>query len=554
LDLKPDQGSIHFKSRRMLLWDADAFGVLRQELIESVGVERARPILRRFGFANGYRDALTTGELFQWDNDEEWWLSCPALQRHEGKVYPEPKRLVVDRANGLFEMEVRWQNSYEAEQHVRIFGASDTPVCWTLTGFASGFSSALMGEEVFVVETECAAANGSHCRVEGKTKRAWGHMADLHGAEYKAKPLTEELQAREAELRRKNQALKRREREIATLRGSTSETRGGLQCRSRAMSRVIDLAETVARVDSTVLITGESGVGKERLARFLHDESQRADGPFLAVNCGALPETLLESTLFGHTRGSFTGADADRTGLFEAANGGTLFLDEIGDTSPATQVKLLRVLQEREVLPVGATAPRPTNVRVIAATNRDLETAVETDAFRKDLFYRLQVVEIEVPSLRERQEDILPLAREFIARSCRQQQQGLKTLSPEASQAITSHLWPGNVRELENAIERAVVLTGDGERIPADVLPASARGKARSIRLLRGASIVPIADIERRYVLEVLDHFRGNRTHTARALGIGANTLWRKLKGWGVAPARGPHVPPPRRRSDHPNN
>ncbi|MEM9490351.1 MAG: sigma 54-interacting transcriptional regulator, partial [Myxococcota bacterium] len=327
LDLKPDKGSIQFKNRRMLLWDADAFGNLRHELIESLGLERARPVLRRFGFANGYRDALTTGELFNWDDDTQWWLSCPALQKHEGKVHPDPQHLFVDRENGLFEMEVIWHHSYEADQHLRVFGRSKMPVCWTLAGFASGFSTALMGEEVYVVERECAAMGGSRCRVVGKTRRAWAAVGESHDEEYQAQNLSAELEAREAELRRHRRTLRRRERELAKLRGGDSKTRGGIIAKSRTMENVLDLAQTVAKVDTTVLIRGESGVGKELLARFVHDESPRGDGPFIAVNCGALPETLLESELFGHVKGSFTGADADKKGLFEAARGGTIFLD-----------------------------------------------------------------------------------------------------------------------------------------------------------------------------------------------------------------------------------
>jgi two-component system, NtrC family, response regulator HydG len=538
LDLHPDEGRLEFKNRRMLLWDADAFGNLRRELIESIGLARARPILRRFGFANGYRDALTTGEQFSWDNDTEWWLACPALQRSEGKVQAEPQKLVVDREGGRFEMEVIWHRSYEAEQHLRVFGRAGEPVCWTLVGFASGFSTMLMGEEVYVVEEECMAQGGERCRVVGTTRRAWGQAGAAHARDYEASDLSAELEAREAELRRHRRALRRRERELSRLRGDDTNTRGGIVSKSRAMDNVLDLAQTVARVDSTVLITGESGVGKELVARFVHDESPRGDGPFVAINCGALPEPLLESELFGHTRGAFTGADTEKKGLFEAARGGTLFLDEIGETSPATQVKLLRVLQEREVRPVGSNQTRPIDVRVVAATNRDLAAMVEANEFRKDLFYRLEVVAIPIPPLRERPEDILPLARELIATACRSYQLAPRTLATEAVDLLTRHRWPGNVRELHNVLERAVVLSGDRTKIERDDLPPELRNAAPVAAALSTDEVVPIADLERRYVLQVLDRFEGNRTHTARALGIGANTLWRKLKSWGVPPAR----------------
>ena len=537
LDLKPDTGRIHFKNRRMLMWDADAFGNLRRELIESVGIERARPILRRFGFANGYRDALTTGEL-TWDNDTEWWLSCPALQRHEGKVQANPQQLTVDRDAGIFEMEVLWQHSYEASQHRRVFGISGEPVCWTLVGFASGFSTALMGEEVYVVETECAAMGGNRCRVVGRTRRAWGEVGSEHAADYEAHNLAAELEAREDELRQQRRALKRRERELAKLRGSGTGARGGIIAKSREMDRVLDLAQTVARVDTTVLFTGESGVGKELLARYLHDESPRADGPFIAVNCGALPETLLESELFGCVKGAFTGADRDKDGLFEAARGGTIFLDEIGETSAATQVKLLRVLQEKTIRPVGSTAERSIDVRIVAATNRDLGQMVAGNTFRKDLYYRLKVVAADIPPLRARRDDILPLARDFVVASCRAFNLDTKRLAPDAVQSLTAHSWPGNVRELRNAMEHAVVIAGDKPKITTAELPSEVRDGAAATGGVLFGDVLPMADLERRYIIQVLERFEGNRTHTARALGIGANTLWRKLKAWGVPPAR----------------
>jgi len=521
----------------MLLWDADAFGSLRQELIESLGIDRARPILRRFGFANGYRDALTTGEMFKWDNDLEWWLSCPALQSREGKVNPKPKHLVVDREQGTFEMEVVWTHSYEAGQHVRVFGEAERPVCWTLSGYASGFSSALMGEEVYIVEEQCVAQGFDSCRVVGKTKAAWGEHAEAHAGEYQAHNLAADLEARDAELRRQRIVLQRKDRELASLRGDDLDVRGGIVCKSPNVRKALQLARTVAKVDMTVLITGESGVGKELLARYVHDESARAAGPFIAINCGALPENLLESELFGHIKGAFTGAHSDTRGLFEAARGGTIFLDEIGETSPSTQVKLLRVLQEREVRPVGSTKSTPIDVRVVAATNRDLDAMVAGGEFRKDLFYRLRVVGVDLPALRDRRDDVLALARQFITQACQTYGLERRSLSPEAMEVLTSYRWPGNVRELQNAIERAVVLTGVGTRIERDHLPSETYADGGS----NGVSfddVIPMADMERAYVMKVLDHFAGNRTHTARALRIGTNTLWRKLKAWGVPPAR----------------
>jgi DNA-binding NtrC family response regulator len=279
-----------------------------------------------------------------------------------------------------------------------------------------------------------------------------------------------------------------------------------------------------------VLLTGESGVGKERVARLIHQESARAAGPFVAINCGAMPETLLESELFGHARGAFTGANQDRPGLFEAAQGGTLLLDEIGEVPPSMQVKLLRVLQEREVRRVGENRNRPVNARVLAATNRDLQAEIHAARFRQDLFYRLRVVEIRVPPLRERRDDIVPLARTFLSSAVTRTGRQISTFTPAAVHRLLRYRWPGNVRELENAIERAVVLA-DGDRIDAIDLPEEVglatpgADDANEVRTM--------AEVERDYIKSVLQVVGGNRAKAAEALGIGTATLYRKLKEYG---------------------
>ncbi|MFN0247069.1 MAG: sigma 54-interacting transcriptional regulator [Kofleriaceae bacterium] len=531
LDFAPERGRISFRDRRMLLWDADAFGGLRKELFDAVGIDAARGILRRFGFANGYRDGLSTKELFPWPNAAEWWRSCPTLQGQQGKVLAEVQSLTIDREAGVFDLEVRWHDSYEAAQHERIAGKANGPVCWTLAGYASGFSSAVMGEEVFVVEQSCRAAGHDNCRIIGKTRKAWGAEGDRIAEDYRVRTLTEALDQREAELQREARRLERRARE---LRVSDGDPATGFQTRNPAMERVLSLADKVAAVNATVLITGESGTGKERIARRIHDRSPRAGNELIAINCGALPEPLLESELFGHVRGAFTGAVVDKRGLFEAARGGTIFLDEIGEMSPATQVKLLRVLQEREVRPVGATASIDVDVRVIAATNRDLDEMVKASTFRQDLYYRLQVVRVAVPPLRERREDILPLARDFVERTCRSYGTAVRVLSPDVASLLVAHTWPGNVRELENAIEHAIVMAGDMIKLAIEHLPASISGAGAGALARLLDETVTLEELERRYTLLVLERNRGSRVRTAKALRIGTNTLWRKLKHWGV--------------------
>jgi len=299
---------------------------------------------------------------------------------------------------------------------------------------------------------------------------------------------------------------------------------------------VLELAETVAGTESTVLVSGESGTGKEVVARYIHTLSERADGPFLSINCGALPESLLDSELFGHVKGSFTGAVKDKDGLLVAATGGTLFLDEIGEMSPATQVKLLRAIQEREVIPVGSTSTVPVDARIIAATNRDLEQEIDRGEFRSDLYYRLNVIQLHLPPLRKRREDIRILAHHFLSRST---QNGTEpyTLTDQAMELLVEYDWPGNVRELENAIERAVVVSSSGT-ITEGALPERVRDRPPPRLVDSEAPVNPTMDvIERAYILWVLEAEGGNKTKAAEVLGIDPSTLYRKLNRYGIDPS-----------------
>lgn len=308
----------------------------------------------------------------------------------------------------------------------------------------------------------------------------------------------------------------------------------GIVAKSPPMRQFVDLVRRVAKVDSTVLICGESGSGKERIARLIHDESTRAAGPFIAVNCGAIAETLLESELFGHTRGSFTGAVADRAGLFEAANGGTLFLDEIAEVSPGMQVKLLRVLQEREIRRVGATKSCKVDVRILAATNRDLVQAVADGIFRQDLYYRIKVVDLRLPALRERRNDILPLARVLLAEAALKMKRRISGVAPEVADQLMRYSWPGNVRELENAMERAVAFAlPSNNRVELEDLPEEVRMAAAKPRATNGQAL-PLEDVEKEHILAALELNGGNQTQTAKQLQIGQATLYRKLKRYGM--------------------
>jgi DNA-binding NtrC family response regulator len=329
------------------------------------------------------------------------------------------------------------------------------------------------------------------------------------------------------ELFRENRALRRE----LDRRYSFSEIVGT----SEALQSVFRLVEKVAATTTNILINGESGTGKELIARAIHHNSPRAERPFVAINCGALPETLLESELFGHTKGAFTGATASKTGLLRAAEGGTVFLDEIGEVTPAMQVRLLRAVQEHEVTPVGATAPVRFDARIICATNRDLEKEVSEGRFREDLFYRLNVIEIHLPPLRERREDIPLLVRHFIAATAREQGQAEKPISREAMSALINYKFPGNVRELQNAVERAFTLSG--AEIDLDSLPPRIRESAGDAAAVRDPDGLrpTLAEIERRYILETLASVNQDKARAANVLGIDLSTLYRKLKRYDAA-------------------
>jgi DNA-binding NtrC family response regulator len=328
-------------------------------------------------------------------------------------------------------------------------------------------------------------------------------------------------------LRVENRSLKQeiRRRDMATDRPVGS---------SKAWTDILRLAETVAPTESTVLLQGESGTGKEVIARFIHELSNRVTGPFLSINCGALPESLLESELFGHARGSFTGAVKDKLGLFSASAGGTFFLDEIGETTPATQVKLLRALQHREVIPVGATEAVPVDSRLIAATNRDLDEEIKAGRFRSDLYYRLNVISIHLPPLRSRREDIPILIEHFLHRIAESRGEGAKRVDATALEVLQEYPWPGNVRELENALERAVILT-PGAQIGVEVLPERVtQRKSEPFVTPRPPANPTLETVERAYIMWVLQNEGGNKSRAAEVLGIDPSTLYRKLSRYGV--------------------
>ena len=329
--------------------------------------------------------------------------------------------------------------------------------------------------------------------------------------------------------------------EVSRLRRVVEDARGfgDLLGASPSMQVLYDLLERVVDSDSSVLISGESGTGKELVARALHRRGRRRGGSFVAVNCAAVPEALLESELFGHVRGAFTDARAARAGLFAQADGGTLFLDEIGELPLALQPKLLRALQERRVRPVGADVEVPFDARLIAATNRDLETAVVEHRFREDLYFRVNVIHVELPPLRARGSDVLLLAQYFVDHHATVAGTKVKGLSPAAAERLIAYDWPGNVRELQNCIERALALARY-DQIGVDDLPEKIRSYRRSHVLVASddpSELVPLEEVERRYILRVMEAVGGNKTLAAQTLGLDRKTLYRKLERYGTPTA-----------------
>jgi DNA-binding NtrC family response regulator len=324
------------------------------------------------------------------------------------------------------------------------------------------------------------------------------------------------------ELFRENRALRRE----LNKHYSFSEIIG----KSESLQEIFRVVEKIADTNASVLIQGESGTGKELIAKAIHFNSRRAAKPFLAVNCGALPETLLESELFGHTKGSFTGATVDKKGLFRSADGGTLFLDEIGEMPVGLQVKLLRALQEHEVTPVGSAQAIKFDARIIAATNKNLEAEVQENRFREDLFYRLNVIELSIPALRERREDIALLVKHFIHRTAKEQNAVEKNITNDAMSALVNYRWQGNVRELQNQIERSFLLSG--EEIDLESLSAKIKSNSQNSFDTRDPEGVrpTLEEMERRYILEILNAVNEDKAQAANILGIDLSTLYRKLK------------------------
>jgi DNA-binding NtrC family response regulator len=539
LDFRPDEGVIRLHEQRVVILSAAAMGLLRKELIDTLGAETARRLLMRFGFADGYHDAVSLRDRGAWSDPREGLRTGGVVHTLEGIVRSDLLSLEFDPDSGRFDAEVEWRDSYEAEQHVHHYGISEQPVCWSLVGYVSGYASACFEREIYFRESSCLGEGEKSCTVVGRDAASWG--AEIEGLrhDFQSKDLGHEVerlraavQRRLQEVTRRERALEKRERELNVLRERIARHTAAKHfiARSEAMQEVLELAARVAPIDTTVLVYGESGTGKEFIVRMIHEQSPRASAPFVSINCAALTETLLESELFGHVRGAFTGATRDKAGLFEVAGTGTLFLDEIGEVAPTVQAKLLRALQEREIRRVGAERVVKVNARVVAATNRDLQDAVAKGTFREDLYFRLAAFIITVPPLRERRDDIPALVHEFVRRAAARLKKDVTTVSAEAMTALINYEWPGNVRELEHAVERAAILA-HGTTITLRELPPQVSQRKRSAPV---GDPLNIRSQERELIRQALEKYKGSRKRAAAALHISTVTLWRKMKEYGL--------------------
>lgn len=534
-----EDGLIWLGEHRMLLLHAGAMAELRKELIESVGREQARRILTRMGFASGMRDAELARKTRSGSDLADAFVMGPQLHMLEGCARVEPVRLEFGGADNGFYAEFLWENAWEAEAHVQAFGESAEPVCWMMIGYASGYTSAFTGRFILFRETECAATGHGHCRIVGRPAEDWPD-ADTLLPYFQADSIVGRL----LELREEIEAMRRT---IACPR-RTPDLIGS----STAFLHAYDLIGRAATTNVSVLLLGETGVGKERFARTLHEMSARKDEAFVAVNCAALPDELIESELFGVERGAFTGAHASRAGKFERAHGGTLFLDEVGELPLPAQAKLLRALQEGEIERLGDERTRKVNVRLVAATNVDLQKAVSAGSFRRDLYYRLNVYPVTIPPLRERTGDIPALVEAMVRRFETLHGKRIASLSDKAMHALKLHTWPGNVRELENVLERGVILAPQNGQIEVEHLfigsfdeharehSLSAQGGLEAAQRAQQDLAAAVLDsgmsldvFEQRLLQHAVVRANGNLSAAARLLGMTRPQLNYRIKKQG---------------------
>lgn len=569
LFFSPGDGRIWLQDQRMILLHSEALGSLRRELIDSIGVEKARGLLTRAGYVSGARDAQLVRH--QWPHAEPTAAALAGTRLHalEGAVQVETVHARYNAETGDYEGEFLWHNSSEDDEHIEAYGVEGSPACWMQVGYATGYVSTLFGRMIVFREVECRSAGASRCRVIGKSLGRWEDPAqDLaylnaqdfvgktHPGSPSVKPPAVYLGAEQGKI----------DGHAASFALQAS---GSMVGASSSFNAACHMLQKVAPTSATVLFTGESGVGKEMFASMLHRISPRQEQPFVALNCAAIPETLIEAELFGVERGAYTGAGASRAGRFERADGGTLFLDEIGNLSLVAQGKLLRALQESEIERVGGTRTIAVNVRVVAATNMDLRSAVREGRFREDLYYRINVFPIHLPPLRDRRDDIPLLMSHFLEHFRRKHQRNVPGFSQAAVKVMFNYSFPGNIRELQNLIERSVILAADGEPIglhhlfsggerysdttlslhlgednratlrsptshPHDPEANRAEAGAAAASSRQTSALPPLHQAEAQLIRQALLSVGGNVASAARLLGVTRPTLAYRIRKFGI--------------------
>jgi len=559
LVFSPGDGRIWLNDQRMVLWRSSTYGSLRSELIATMGQEQARSLLTRVGYAAGARDAELVLKMWPDSDPANVFHAGPRMHKLEGIVRPETISFEFDISRGDFFADFWWHDSSEDDEHIAAFGIGTEPACWMQVGYASGYASAFMGKMIIYREVECRSSGASRCRITGRPAEQWDDPEqDLRyfAPDASAALVRRTLVPAVSDISRRRHASA--DAPSVPVSGGATDLIGI----SSSFSAARHLIERVAPTQATVLFTGASGVGKEMFAQTLHAISPRAPGPFVAINCAAIPDTLIESELFGVERGAFTGASTSRPGRFERARGGTLFLDEVASLSFVAQGKLLRALQERCIERVGGTKVIQVDVRVVAASNVDLRDEVAAGRFREDLFFRLNVFPITLPPLRERRDDIPLLMEAFLKRYCELHGRDVPGFTPRAVQTLLQYDFPGNIRELQNLIERGVIMVGPDEPIDVHHLFRSGELKASGVmslgaggRLIASPQAtedvtpsVPKATLHRsadstaaasgREVAEyrrALVAARYNVAEAARQLGLTRAQLSYRLKRYGLA-------------------
>jgi two-component system, NtrC family, response regulator HydG len=533
LSLDPDTGFPMIGSQRMILSGVSAMGNLMEQLLTLIGQENLVRVISQLGYQIGMKAALEIASLYDFDSPVEWLKSAKYLGGITGVFDGQIEIHHFDQKAKSLSFSITSKASVEvACWQSTGSDVAQSAICHISTGAMSGFASAVFGSEVLVKEVACQAQGHKHCLSEGRSASDWGlstaQVRELW-AQLELSPFEQEIEALRKKLKKTKKDLKSHKERINYLEIQTPlmDPEDGIVHRSSKMKRLLLLAGRVAPTHSTVLVQGESGTGKEMIARYIHNHSGRSTEPFNAVNCAALPSKLLESELFGHVKGAFTGADSNHKGLLLETGKGSFFLDEIGELPLELQSKLLRVLQEKEIRPIGGLKSIPVEARIIAATNRDLKSLVKEKKFREDLYYRLAVFPLAVQSLRERKEDVLLLSRHFLEKL----HPGHPGFLPKTIRIMETYSWPGNVRELENCIEYAVIMAGK-RKIAPEHFPQSVASEDPLISI--SSDMPTFSELEKRYTRLVLESTNQNKARAAEILGISVTTLWRRLKEMSV--------------------